>query len=82
MDIYLLRPEYSLVSCSILPGISDHNGALLEVELDEICREPRTERQVPVYHKTDVFRFTRISSGKVLLVGWKWQLRGGHMEKL
>ena len=52
LDIYLFRPECSLISCNILPGISDHNGVLLEVEWDEICREPRSERQVPMYHKT------------------------------
>ena len=54
LDIYLLRPERSLVSCNILPGISNHNGVLLEVEWDGNCWEPRTESQVPVYHKTDV----------------------------
>ena len=54
LDIYLLRPECSLISCNILPGISDHNGVLLEVEWEEICREPRAERQVPMYHKTDI----------------------------
>jgi hypothetical protein len=37
-----------------LPGISDQNGVLLEVELDEVCRKPKVERIVPVYHKTDV----------------------------
>jgi hypothetical protein len=31
-DIYLLRPESSLISCNIVPGISDHNGVLLKVE--------------------------------------------------
>ena len=54
LDVYLLRPESSLVSCNILPGISEHNGVLLEVEWDENCREPKVERIVPVYHKTDV----------------------------
>ena len=54
LDIYLLRPESSLISCNILPEISDHNGALLEVECDEICGEPKVERIVAVYHKTDV----------------------------
>ena len=28
--------------------------SLLEIEWDEICLEPRAEKQVPVYHKTDV----------------------------
>jgi len=54
LNVYLLRPEYSLISCNILPRISDHNGVLLEVEWDEIYREPKVERIVPVYHKTDV----------------------------
>ena len=39
LDICLLKPEISLISCNILPGISDHNGVLLEVEWDENCRE-------------------------------------------
>ena len=54
MDICLLRPESSLISCNILPGISDHNGVLLEVEWDEICLESKVERIVPMYHKTDI----------------------------
>jgi hypothetical protein len=54
LGIYLLRPESSLISCNIVPGISDHNGVLLEIEWDENCREPQVERTVPVYHKTDV----------------------------
>ena len=54
MDIFLPRPECSLISCNILPGISDHNGVLLEVKGDEIGRESRAERQVPMFHKTDV----------------------------
>jgi hypothetical protein len=54
LDIYLLRHECSLISCNILPGISDHNGVLLEVEWDGICRETKVESIVPVYHKIDV----------------------------
>jgi hypothetical protein len=54
LDIYLLRPECLLISYNILPRISDCKGVLLEVEWDEICWEPKVERIVPVYHKTDV----------------------------
>ena len=54
LDICLLIPESQLISCNILPGIRDHNGGLLEVEWDENCGEPKVERIVPVYHKTDV----------------------------
>ena len=53
LDIYLLRPEGSLISCNILPRISDHNGGLLEVEWAENCREQKVENIVRVYHKTD-----------------------------
>lgn len=35
--VYFVRPEISLVSCSILHGISDNCGVLLEVECGEIC---------------------------------------------
>jgi hypothetical protein len=54
LDIYLIKPKSSLISCNILSGISNHNGVLLEVEWDVICREPQVERIVPLYHKTDV----------------------------
>ena len=52
--IYLLMPESSLISCNILPAISDHNKVVVEVEWDEICRKPKVESIVPLYHKTDV----------------------------
>jgi hypothetical protein len=32
LDIYLLRPESLFISCCVVPGISDHNGVLLEVD--------------------------------------------------
>ena len=54
LDICPLRLECSLISCNIFPGISSNNGVLLEVERDEICQEASAERQVPMYHKTDV----------------------------
>ena len=65
LDIYLLRPESSFISCNTLPGISDHNGVLLEAEWDEICREPKVERIVPVYHKTDVLGLQAFLGEKV-----------------
>ena len=56
LDVFLVRPESSFNSCSIVQGISDHCGVLLEVEWGEKCREPQAERLVPVYHKTNVSR--------------------------
>jgi len=64
LDMYLLRPEISLISCNIFPGISDHDGVLLEVEWDEICRETKVEIIFPVYHETNV-RLASVSSEKV-----------------
>jgi hypothetical protein len=37
-----------------LPVNNDHSGDLLEVEWDEIFREPKVEIIVPFYHKTDI----------------------------
>jgi len=64
LDIYLLRPGSSLTSCNILPGISDHTEVMLEIERDEICRKPKVERIVPVYHETDVLGLQAFLWGK------------------
>ena len=65
LDIYLLRPESSVIACSILPRISKPNGVLLEVEWDEICQKPKVERIVPAHHKTDVLGLRAFFSEKV-----------------
>ena len=65
LAIYLLRSESSFISCNTLPGISNHNEVLVEVEWDEICREPKVERIVPVYHKIDVLGLQAFHGGKV-----------------
>jgi hypothetical protein len=78
LDIYPLRPECLLISCNILPGISDHNGVLLEVEWDEICLETRAERQVPMYHKTDVLALQAFLRKKFYL----WAGNGSCVEDI
>jgi hypothetical protein len=59
LDINPLRHKSSLISCNILPEISDHNGVVLEVQWDEIFLQSKVDRVVdrivPVCHKTDVF---------------------------
>jgi len=35
LDVYLVRPESSLISCDTVQGISDHCGVLLDVEWAE-----------------------------------------------
>ena len=54
LDIYLLRLGNVLISCNILPGISNHEGVLLEVEWSDKCRDDNAARIVPMYHKTNV----------------------------
>ena len=78
LDIYLLRPESSLASCNILPGISYHNGVLLEVEWDEICQEPKFERIVAVYHKTDVLGLQAFLREKLKM----WAGNGSCVEEI
>ena len=46
--------KISLISCNILPVISEQNGVLLEIEWEEIFQESKFERIVSVYHRTDV----------------------------
>ena len=36
LDVYLVRPESAFTSCSNVQGISDHCGAVLEVEWGEM----------------------------------------------
>jgi hypothetical protein len=78
LDISLLKPESSFTSCNIVPGISDHNGVLLEVEWYEKCREPQVERSVPVYHKTDVSGLEAFLREKFEL----WAGNGSSVEEI
>jgi hypothetical protein len=50
LDVYLVRPDISFTSCSLVQGISDHCGVLLlvEVEWEENYCRPQVERLVPV----------------------------------
>ena len=78
LDTYPIKPVSSLISCNILSGISDHNGVLLEVEWDEICREPQVERIVPLYHKTDVLGLQAFLREKFKL----WAGNGSCVEEI
>jgi hypothetical protein len=64
LDIYLVRPESSFTSCSIVQGISDHCGVLLEVEWEENYCRPHVERLVPVYHKANILGLQTILRNK------------------
>jgi hypothetical protein len=53
LDVYLVRPESSCTSSSIVREISDHHGVILEVDWEGSFFEPQLEREIPVYNKTD-----------------------------
>jgi hypothetical protein len=54
LDVYLVRAESSFTSRSTLQRISDHCGVLLEVKWEGNYCVPQAEKQIPVYHKTNV----------------------------
>jgi hypothetical protein len=73
LDSYLLTSDNSRTSCNIVTSIRDYRAVLLEVEWGEICRQSKMERIIPLYHKKDrSLMFTKLSSGNVYLMGWKW----------
>ena len=54
LDVYLVRPESSFTASSIVQGISDHCGVVLEVEWEQSSCAAQVERLVPVYNNADV----------------------------
>jgi hypothetical protein len=76
--IYLLRLESSLMSCNILPGISEHNGVSWDTEWDEICWEAKVETIVPFYHKTDILCLQAFLRDKLNL----WAGNGRCVEEI
>ena len=78
LDVYLVRPESSFTSCNVVQGISDHSGVLLEVEWEEKCFEPQTDRLVPVYHKTNILGLQTFLRDKFA----KWASNGSCVEEI
>ncbi|PNF39896.1 hypothetical protein B7P43_G00924 [Cryptotermes secundus] len=78
LDVYLVRPENLFTSCSVIQGISDHCGVLLEVEWKEIYCRPEVERLVPVYHKADTIGLQTFLRDKFSI----WVSNGGCVEEV
>jgi len=51
LDICLVRPESTHVSCSTVQGISDHCGMLLHMDWVENGFVAQEKRLIPTYHK-------------------------------
>jgi hypothetical protein len=52
LRICLVRPEGLFISCRVVPGITDHNGALLQVDWAEYYHGAQVGREIPLCHKT------------------------------
>ena len=78
LDVYLVRSERYLTSCSNVQGTSDHCVVLLEVELGENCSEHQVERLVPVCRKTNVPDLQRFGRGKFA----SWAINGSSVEEI
>jgi hypothetical protein len=78
LDIYLLKPESSFISCRVVPGISDHNGVLLEAVWAENRHRVQDETIVPLYHKTDVLGLQVFLREKYKL----WSGNGSCVEEI
>ena len=78
LDVYLVRPESSFTSSSIVQGISDHSGVILEVEREESGCESQVERVVPVYNKTDVLGLQTFLRDKFEV----WASNGSCVEEI
>ena len=78
LDVYLVRPESSFTHTSIVQGISDHNGVMLEIEWEQSDCEPQVERVVPVYNKTDVLGLQTFLRDKFAV----WASNGSCVEEI
>ena len=78
LDVYLVRPESSLISCDTLQGISDHCGVLLDVEWTENFFVTQEKRLVPAYHKANVLGLQQFLRDKLPT----WSNNGSCVEDI
>jgi len=78
LDVYLIQPESSLISCDTVQGISDHCGVLFDVEWAEKGFVTQEKRLVPAYHKTNVLGQQRILRDKLPT----WSNNGSCVEDI
>ena len=74
--VYRVRLERSFTSSSIVQGISDYYGVMLEVEWEESGCEPQVEGVVPLHNETDVRGYKPSSAinsqyGQATAVAWR-----------
>ena len=76
--MYLVRPESSFTSSSIVQGISDHNGVVHEVDWEENSTGPQPGRKIPMYNKTDILGLQTFLRDRF---AW-WASNGSRVEKM
>jgi hypothetical protein len=76
LDVYLVRPESSFTSSSIVQGISDHHGVILEVEWEEnvLCTSgrkfsPRLPQNMIYAYKTSFGE--NMDHEQAMVVAWR-----------
>ena len=78
LDVYLVRPESSLISCDTIQGISDHCRVLSDVEWAEKGFVTQEKRLVPAYHKTNVLGLQQFLRDKLPT----WSNNGSCVEDI
>ena len=78
LDMYLVRPEISFTSNSIVQGINDHHRVLLEEDWEENSIEQQSERLIPVYYKTDVVGLQTFLRDRLSV----WASNGSSFEQI
>ena len=78
LEVYPVQSESSFTSSSIVQGISDHYGVILEAKWEESCCVLQVERLVPVHHKTDVLGLQTFLQDKFAI----WASNGKCMEEI
>ncbi|PNF22858.1 hypothetical protein B7P43_G16578, partial [Cryptotermes secundus] len=78
LDVYLVRLENLFTPCSVIQGINDHCGELLEVEWEDIYCRKEVERLVPVYDKANTIGLHTFLQDKFAI----WASNGGCVEEV
>ena len=78
LDVYLVRPESSYTSSSIVQRISDHHEVLLEVDWKEKYTDSQPGRKIPIYNKTDILGLQTFLRGRF---SW-WASKESSVEQI
>ena len=78
LDVYLVRPDSTLISCDTVHGISDHCGVLLEVDWIVKGPAPYEKHLITMYHKANVLGLQNFLQDKLPT----WANNGSCMEDI